>query len=62
MRKKPSQELDHEPTDLSGTTVEEEVPPSIVVSDKAEAIDGTCSEHSRGERKDLFVSMILFCK
>jgi hypothetical protein len=44
MRKKPSQELYHESTDLSGTAVEEEVPPLIMVSDRA---DGTCSEHSK---------------
>ena len=47
MRKKPSQELDHESTDLSETGVEEEVPSSIVVSDKVETVDGTCSEHSK---------------
>jgi hypothetical protein len=39
MRKKPSQELDHESTDLSRTAVEEEVLPSTVASDKAETID-----------------------
>jgi hypothetical protein len=47
MLKKPSQELDHESTDLSGTTVEEEVHPSFVVSDRAEHVDGTYSEHSK---------------
>lgn len=54
IRKKPSQELDHESTDLSVTAVEEEVPPSIVVSDKVETIDGTCSkdaEHFKREVK-----------
>jgi hypothetical protein len=39
MRKEPSQEIDHESTDLSWTAVEEEVLPSTVASDKAETID-----------------------
>jgi hypothetical protein len=60
MRKKPSQELYHESTDLSGTAVEEGVPPSIMVSDRTENVDGTCSEHSkrrvkRPVRFDVFV-------
>jgi hypothetical protein len=45
---------------LSGTAVEEEVPPSIMVSDRTENVDGTCSEHSkrrvkRPVRFDVFV-------
>ena len=49
MLKKPSQELDHESTDLSGTTVEEEVHPSIVVSDRAEHVDELTQNTLRGE-------------